>query len=263
MAGSLTPPARVEPDPSITASFVTGGEARDEIEEGEVIPKTLGHQGKCFGEKAQEFWQTKKEGNRSAEAGVDLSFTAVVLGAERVSIPEEAWSASAADWAWSPVGIIFGTNPLLGNLHNFIKAKWVGDSTVQVSQLKSRVFLYKFVYGRERDRILDLGPWTFDNRPLVLRHWLPNENYSLESVVSLPIWVRFLGLAPHLRRADILSLIAITVGRPLRTDGFTARNEKLMYAKVLIEVFAVNEFKKSVLIEGPNGVNFVQKIVYE
>ncbi|KAL9686789.1 hypothetical protein QQ045_031182 [Rhodiola kirilowii] len=148
-------------------------------------------------------------------------------------------------------------------MQNFIKAKWGGDSTVQVSQLKPGVILYKFVSGRERDIILDLGHWTFDNRPLVLRHWSPNENYSLESVASLPVWVRFPNLATHLRRANILSLITSTVGRPLRSDGFTTRNEKLMYVRVLIEVLVANEFKKSVLIEGPNVVNFVQKIVYE
>ncbi|KAL9668371.1 hypothetical protein QQ045_002752 [Rhodiola kirilowii] len=266
MVKSSSSSARAGPETSIGSSFAVSSAPVDvgvEIEEGEVVPETLGQQGKSFGEKAVEFWQKKNEVNRSAEAGIDLSFNAVALGAERVHIPVESWASLAADWEWSLVGIVFGSKPLLGRMQSFIKVKWGGNFAIQVSQLKPGIFLFKFSFGLDRDRILDLGPWTFDNRPLVLKHWSPDENYSLESVASLPVWVRFAGLAPHLRRADTLSLIASTVGRLLRIDGFTARNEKLMYARVLIEVFATNEFKKSVVIEGPNGVNFFQKIMYE
>ncbi|KAL9689716.1 hypothetical protein QQ045_010105 [Rhodiola kirilowii] len=107
----------------------------------------------------------------------------------------------------------------------------------------------------ERNRILDLGPWSFDNQPLVLCHWSPDMNYSLESVVSLPLWVTFPELPPHMQREDMLSKLASSIGRPLRTDGFTAQKEKLMYARVLVEVFASNEFKKSVVIKDPRGVH--------
>ncbi|KAL9662984.1 hypothetical protein QQ045_027820 [Rhodiola kirilowii] len=100
-------------------------------------------------------------------------------------------------------------------------------------------------------------------RPLVLRHWSPDSNFSLERVISLPVWVRFPGLPPHLQRPALLSRLASTLGQPIRTDGFTARNEKLMYARVLVEIFATIEFKKSVVIKGLRGTNFVQKVIYE
>ncbi|KAL9689170.1 hypothetical protein QQ045_033604 [Rhodiola kirilowii] len=88
----------------------------------------------------------------------------------------------------------------------------------------------EFFKEEEFNRILALGPWYFDNRPLILKPWSPDENYELESVTSLPIWMRFPGLNLHMRSEEILSMLASTVGKPIRTDAFTASNEKLSYA---------------------------------
>ncbi|CAM8937480.1 unnamed protein product [Rhodiola kirilowii] len=121
------------------------------------------------------------------------------------------------------------------------------------------------LFAKEEDsnRILNLGPWSFDNRSLVLKPWSPDENYELESVTALPIWVRFPGLNLHMRCEEILSMIASTVGKPLRTDGFTATSEKLYYARVLIEVYASKELKREVGIKRPRSTNYYQIIHYE
>ncbi|CAM8935056.1 unnamed protein product [Rhodiola kirilowii] len=121
------------------------------------------------------------------------------------------------------------------------------------------------LFAKEEDsnRILNLGLWSFDNRSLVLKPWSPDENYERESVTALPIWVRFPGLNLHMRCEEILSMIASTVGKPLRTDGFTATSEKLYYARVLIEVYASKELKREVGIKRPRGTNYYQIIHYE
>ncbi|KAL9675017.1 hypothetical protein QQ045_003216 [Rhodiola kirilowii] len=120
-------------------------------------------------------------------------------------------------------------------------------------------------FSREEDcnRILALGSWSFDNKPLVLKPWSPDENYELESLAAIPVWVRFPGLNLHLRSEEILNMLASTVGKPIRTDGYTASTEKLSYAKVLIEIYVANEIKKEVCIKGPRGTNFIQRIEYD
>ncbi|KAL9691262.1 hypothetical protein QQ045_011682 [Rhodiola kirilowii] len=66
-----------------------------------------------------------------------------------------------------------------------------------------------------------------------------------------------------MRNEEILSMLASTVGKPLRTDAFTTSGEKLSYARVLIEIYAANELKSEVWIKGPRGSRFYQKIEYE
>ncbi|KAL9689452.1 hypothetical protein QQ045_009838 [Rhodiola kirilowii] len=163
----------------------------------------------------------------------------------------------------SLVGWIFGAKPVLGRLKGFIRSKWGDENTVSVSELKPGIFIFKFAREEDCNRILALGPWSFDNRPLVIKPWSPDENYELESVTALPVWVRFSGWNLHMRNEEILSMLASTIGKPIRMDGFTAGSDKLSYARVLIEVYAEHEMKREVCIKGPRGTNFYQRVQYD
>ncbi|CAM8933733.1 unnamed protein product [Rhodiola kirilowii] len=194
---------------------------------------------------------------------MELKFHHTLLAANEISVSEEVWRRTASHWMFTLVGWVFGARPVLGKLKGFIRAKWGDERIVTVAELKPGIFIFKFAREEDSNRILSLGPWSFDSRPLVLKQCSPDENYELESVTALPIWVRFPGLNLHFRSEEILSMIASTVGKPVRTDGFTATSEKLAYARVLIKVYASNELKKEVCIRGPRGTNYYQKIHYE
>ncbi|CAM8902498.1 unnamed protein product [Rhodiola kirilowii] len=223
----------------------------------------LGPARKDFGEKSKAFWQIKSAANRAAETGMELKFHQNLLAANEISVSEEVWRRTASDWMFTLVEWVFGARPILGKLKGFIRAKWGDESIVSVAELKPGIFIFKFAREEDSNKILSLGPWSFDSRPLVHKPWSLDDNYELESVTALPIWVRFPGLNLHMRSEEILSMIASTVGKPIRTDGFTATSEKLSYARVLIEVYASNELKKEVCIKGPRGTNYYQKIHYE
>ncbi|KAL9665867.1 hypothetical protein QQ045_000188 [Rhodiola kirilowii] len=96
-----------------------------------------------------------------------------------------------------------------------------------------RKFFCDESYGKQ-DKVMGYGV----KRPLVLKPWSPDENYELETVNALPVWVRFSNLNLHMRSKEILSMIASTMGKPIRTDG-------------------------DVCIKGPRGTDFIQKVEYE
>ncbi|KAL9682931.1 hypothetical protein QQ045_014743 [Rhodiola kirilowii] len=60
-----------------------------------------------------------------------------------------------------------------------------------VSVLKPWIFVFKFTKEEDCNRVLEQGPWSFDSRPLVLKHWSLDESFELESVAAVPVWVRF------------------------------------------------------------------------
>ncbi|KAL9685008.1 hypothetical protein QQ045_022454 [Rhodiola kirilowii] len=161
------------------------------------------------------------------------------------------------------VGWVFGTSPGLGKLKGYIREKCGAESVVTISVLKPRIFVFKFAKEEDCNQILALGHWSFDNRPLVLKPWSSDENYELGTITALPVWVRFPGLNLHMRNKEILSMLASTVGKHIRTVGYTANSEKLSFARVLIEVYASNEFKRELCIKGPRGVTFIQRVEYE
>ncbi|KAL9687941.1 hypothetical protein QQ045_032352 [Rhodiola kirilowii] len=194
--------------------------------------KFVSGQRKGFGEQAKEFCQVKSAENRASGAGVELEFHKNLMAASEVSVSEEVWSRTATDWMcrvgfWNSAG---------------------------AGQAKGE---------EDCNRILALGPWSFDGRPLLLKPWSSDETYEMETVTALSVWVRFPGLNLHMRSKEILSMIASMVGKPIRTDGFTASSEKLSYARVLIEIYASNEFKREVCVKGPRGMNFIQRVEYD
>uniref|UniRef100_A0A7N0SYM8 DUF4283 domain-containing protein n=1 Tax=Kalanchoe fedtschenkoi TaxID=63787 RepID=A0A7N0SYM8_KALFE len=101
------------------------------------------------------------------------------------------------------------------------------------------------------------------NRPFLLKEWNPDERFDLHKIEDIPVWIRLPELLPNLWRADILSKIVSQVGRPIRTDAFTAKGEKLMYARVLVSISAKNEPRDSITIHGPGGRSFIQAVIYE
>ncbi|KAL9690263.1 hypothetical protein QQ045_010660 [Rhodiola kirilowii] len=194
-----------------------------------------------FEEDARAFWKVRNEKNRSAAAGTPLRFHAELLGSDKITCTEEEWAECAGVWAWALVGIVFDFKPSLGRMKSFVRTRWGDESTVMVVQMKPRVFLFNFSNQEEMVRVKDQGPWTLDNKPMVLQRWTPDETFELESVDSIPIWVRFPGMAPHMRKEPLLSKIASVIGSPIKTDGFTSSGDKMMYERVLIEVIRVEE----------------------
>ncbi|KAL9687995.1 hypothetical protein QQ045_032407 [Rhodiola kirilowii] len=236
-----------------------GTEAKCEVE----VEEDGGVGGRSFEEVAKDFWRVRNEQNRSTVAGTKLRFHSELLGADKIPCSEEEWVECAGAWAWALVGIVFGFKPSLGRMKSFVRTRWGDENLVTVAQMKPGVFLFNFSSQEEMARVQEQGPWTMDNKPVILQCWTPDETFDLESVESIPIWVRFPGLPPHMRKEPLLSKIASSIGNPIRTDGFTSCGDKLMYARVLIEVYVTMDFKKAVTVQGPRGVNYVQKVQYE
>ncbi|KAL9683288.1 hypothetical protein QQ045_015108 [Rhodiola kirilowii] len=75
------------------------------------------------------------------------------------------------------------------------------------------------------------GPWTFDNRSLILKPWSEQEEYTCGSVDALPVWIRLPRLKAHLADTIILSRLCSRLGTPICTDGVTAEGSSYNYAR--------------------------------
>ncbi|KAL9683651.1 hypothetical protein QQ045_015476 [Rhodiola kirilowii] len=75
------------------------------------------------------------------------------------------------------------------------------------------------------------GPWTFDNRSLILKPWSEQEEYTCGNVDALPVWIRLPRLKAHLADTIILSRLCSRLGTPICTDGVTAEGSSYNYAR--------------------------------
>ncbi|KAM3304511.1 hypothetical protein P3S67_011377 [Capsicum chacoense] len=88
-------------------------------------------------------------------------------------------------------------------------------------------------------KAIEEGIQTFDRKPMV-KGWTPDVEMN-----------------------KALTKITILIGKPLKTDSVTTNKERLMYARVLVEVTLDQDFPNSIMFENEKGQIIEQKVHYE
>ncbi|XP_019261965.1 PREDICTED: uncharacterized protein LOC109239829 [Nicotiana attenuata] len=107
------------------------------------------------------------------------------------------------------------------------------------------------------------GPYTFNNRPLVLKNWMPDFEIDKEPMRVMPLWVNFPGLPIQCWAEENLGRIASCLGKPVCTDRLTAECERISYARVLIEMDITQPMPDELKLEQKDGKIRVQSVEYE
>src|SRR5436190_22347069 len=92
----------------------------------------------------------------------------------------------------------------------------------------------------------------YDGRLLVMKQWSPTSTFDREVLSSLPLWIRLPSLPLKLWSKKAISEICSAIGRPIKLDALTAKNERLLYARAFVEISAATPPPASIniFIEG-------------
>ncbi|XP_050233351.1 uncharacterized protein LOC126681838 [Mercurialis annua] len=107
------------------------------------------------------------------------------------------------------------------------------------------------------------GPYTFDQKPLMLKKWHPRMSMDPNAISSVPVWIQLPGLPWEFWSFEMLSKIGSFCGTPLYSDQCTLSKVKLNFARVLVEMEVAGPFPEVVELQDECGNVFKQKIVYE
>lgn len=107
------------------------------------------------------------------------------------------------------------------------------------------------------------GPYTINNRPIILKPGSTAFNLEKEFPTNIPLWVKFPNLPMSCWNRDSLSRIASAVGKPIYADECTANQTKISFARMLIEVNITNPVSAEITIKEPNGKQTQQAIDYD
>lgn len=141
--------------------------------------------------------------------------------------------------------------------------KWNTLGEIKICLLNSGVFVFVFSNEELRMKVLEQGPWSFENKLIILRPWKPDVKLTKEGTKSIQIWIRLSGLNLHFLLAHMLRRIFNAVGVSLFTDRMTTTMERMAYARICVEISADQVFRKIVLVIRPNGNSVEIAIIYE
>ncbi|KAK9998159.1 hypothetical protein SO802_017762 [Lithocarpus litseifolius] len=88
---------------------------------------------------------------------------------------------------------------------NTIRRAWGVDDAMQILEVGSNLFQFKFHSEFEMDRILRGGPWSFDNQLLMLQQWKKGMNVGNIKMENDSLWVQIWGapldmISPHVAK---------------------------------------------------------------
>ncbi|XP_020272596.1 uncharacterized protein LOC109847768 [Asparagus officinalis] len=150
-------------------------------------------------------------------------------------------------------------------MESFVNKNWGKISIPTISLIKQGILLFDFQSEKQILEVLEAGPWFFGARPMVLKPWSIDTDMEKFQTCTYPMWVQFPNLRLNLWTPTGISKIVSIIGNPITTDKLTATRQRLSYAKVLLEIeLPLKEaLPDMIVIQGPDGKNHNQKVIYE
>lgn len=96
---------------------------------------------------------------------------------------------------------------------------WSVSNRLVIRMVGAHLFVFQFFHWRDKEKVLDGRPWSFDNQLLVLNEISGNEQPSKVILTHSPFWVRIKDLPFNCRSNSICKAIASTLGTVLEIEN--------------------------------------------
>ncbi|XP_009768291.1 uncharacterized protein [Nicotiana sylvestris] len=145
----------------------------------------------------------------------------------------------------------------------FVYGVWNSVTTPTVFLHDDGYFIFRFESMENKIEIVQNGPYTFNNRPMVLKDWDPDFQIQNESMRIFPIWINLPRLPVQCWAEENLGRIASLLGKPICTDKLTAQCKRISFARILVEMDITQPLPDGVTIENPDGSTWEQRVEFE
>lgn len=196
--------------------------------------------------------------------GMTLGYVAPILkrGIPVAQLQISEMEKENAKWANAIILYVIGDTPTITYLKTFLH-KQCGISAIEVFYHNEGYFVIRFEDRKDKDKMLFEGPYMIANRPIIVKDWVAGFCFEKEVLREIPLWVRLPKLPLNCWSGDSLSRIGSVLGKPICADECTSKQQRISYARLLVEVDVTKPLLYKVQIEGENGMMVEQKVYYE
>ncbi|XP_022857391.1 uncharacterized protein LOC111378428 [Olea europaea var. sylvestris] len=156
-------------------------------------------------------------------------------------------------WRTTLVGSFVGKKLAFPVVNSIAHKLWGKFGLQEVLSSDAGFYFFKFDSLRQALLVLEGAPWHMANRPLILKRWEPNMTLAKENLRCIPVWVKLYNIPFEYWTTKGLSHVASAVGRPLRADVITLTCKRLSYARVCVEINALDELVEEFDFRCANG----------
>ncbi|KAK6788794.1 hypothetical protein RDI58_012592 [Solanum bulbocastanum] len=210
-------------------------------------------------------WVSLFEGNRVASNGMSLNYITpeLVNGKLVVNLDEKEQEKEEVKWKHSLVLYIIGEMPGYNYMKPFISQTWANVANPDLFYHDEGYYVVKFQSEPDLKEILFAGPYSINNKSMILKQWTPKLDFKSEFLTEIPLWVTFPKLPLNCWGCESLSRIASAIGIPIFVDECTTKQTRISYARMLIEVDVTKPIPTDITVMDACGQSFQQVIVFD
>ncbi|XP_015060309.1 uncharacterized protein LOC107006214 [Solanum pennellii] len=196
-----------------------------------------------------------------SNAGFKLEYVAPEVYDESpvCEIDFEDINTELAYWKNAIVCYILGSYLLITIMNGYVRRIRGNHEVDKVSMLKNRIVLVHFDTIEGKNVVLQGGIYHFDSKPVIVKAWNPDMEFSKEVLSTFPIWVKLPGLEFKYWSLKGLSKIGSLIGKPLMVYNHTENKMRLSFARLPIEVKMDTTLPEKVYFENEKGLLMDQR----
>lgn len=209
------------------------------------------------------FFRDALAGNRANVNGKRLSF---MEGYEDgiIKFTKKDVEKTSSKWKLSLINMVVGARVPFSMMQGFINSTWQEIRAPKIILTEYGVFIFKFEEEKEMNWVLQQGTWLVGGvKPLVLRRWSEGVKLDPSCFDTTQVWDLLPNLYVRFWDDDIFEKIGSALGKPVFIDKVTENQERLSFARILVEITATKALKNEVSFHGEDGEIIVQPIKYE
>lgn len=137
---------------------------------------------------------------------------------------------------------------------------WKPTMVINIKEIEEGIFLFQFYHSKERQWVLDGGPWSFDNAMLIIQAIPPGEQ-----PLKVPLWYINFWIKIHDLPAGFMSEM---VGKQLgnffgKFMEYGPKNNSSIYMRIRNRLDVRRPLKKKKKITKKDGSDFIVLCKYE
>ncbi|XP_055800952.1 uncharacterized protein LOC129870258 [Solanum dulcamara] len=209
-------------------------------------------------------WTSLFTKNRATANGLSLDYLPpqMLNGKPIVHLDKDEVNQEIKKWSTALIAYFIGDVLGYNALTRYITQFWSNVATPQLYYHEEGYYVIRFRSTEDMNEIFYSGPYTINNRPIILKLWTVDFDFSKEFPTTIPLLVKFPKLLMSCWGKGSLSRIASVIGVLIHADECTAKQTRISYVRMLIEVNVTQPLPDKIAVMDPHEKVFEQEVLY-
>lgn len=148
-------------------------------------------------------------------------------------------------------------------MYRVFKSLWYSKKWVNFVELKDGVFLVKFSLMEDRERVLNLTPWLFDQNLFAMVPYEKNMEFRHYEFNLVPFWIRIFNIPLELKDRQIATKVGGAIGKLMAIDWRDRAGcwEEFIRIRVLVDI--IKPLRRIAKVVKKTGMEITCVLKYE